>query len=507
MLYISLLVEALRAHPRLMFWTATLSQALLWIIVPEIFYPAPPGDLPLTLAVAREWPLGSRLGPPLAYWLAEIAFNIAGHRLIGVYLLSQVCVVVTFWAVFTLGRSIVGTRHAVMAVLLMVGISAFSVPTVDFGPSVLAMPLTALALLHTWRAVGEGKRRNWLALGVDLGLLLLVTYAGLILFVLIVLFVAATVRGRSAVSALDAGAGGMIVVLIVFPHLIWLQTSGTLSLPGAPVLAGLFGSGGALVGWLRLLGVLIATHVMLLVLIVVAGGVRAGVRERVPVFERANVDPLAKVFVYLFALAPGLIATLLAALWKEPAPLGGVAPHVVLSGLAIVVAAGDVIYLHRVRIVGVTWLALLLAPALVVIAGAALSPWVLGIELSINQPIYTMASFFTDTFRRRTGRPLPIVIGDARLAGLVALASADRPRLRAVDAPELTPWVTDADIRQHGAIVVWQFTEGTEPPEPIKSRFPGLVAEVAPLFERPVQGRLPSLRIGWAMIRPGVSGQ
>src|SRR5262249_7969187 len=150
--------------------------------------------------------------------------------------------------------------------------SAFSLPTVDFGPSVLAMPLTALALLHTWRAVGEGKRRNWLAVGVDLGLLLLVTYAGLILFALIMLFVAATVRGRSAVSRLDAGAGGMIVVLIVFPHLIWLQASGTLAPPDAPALANLFGASGPLVGWLRLIGILIAAHGMLVVLIVVAGG-------------------------------------------------------------------------------------------------------------------------------------------------------------------------------------------------------------------------------------------
>jgi hypothetical protein len=225
------------------------------------------------------------------------------------------------------------------------------------------------------------------------------------------------------------------------------------------------------------------------------------------VFERAGLDPLAKTFVYLFALAPGLIATLLAAFWNEPAPLGGAAPHLVLSGLAIVVAAGDVIHLHRVRIVGVTWLALLLAPALVVIAGAALAPWVLAIELSINQPTYAIASFFTDTFRRRTGRPLPIVIGDARLAGLIALASSDRPRLRVIDAPELIPWVTDADIRQRGAVVVWRFTESAEPPDAIKRQYPGLVAEVAPVFDRPVQGRLPSLRIGWAMIRPGVSNQ
>jgi hypothetical protein len=34
-------------------------------------------------------------------------------------------------------------------------------------------------------------------------------------------------------------------------------------------------------------------------------------------------------------------------------------------------------------------------------------------------------------------------------------------------------------------------------------RFPDLVAEVPHGFARPVQGRLPLIRIGWAMRRPG----
>ena len=76
----------------------------------------------------------------------------------GLYALAQACIVVTYWAVFTLGRAIVGTRHAVLGVLLMVGIAAFTVPSPDFGPAVLAAPLWALALLHYWRAVGEGQR-------------------------------------------------------------------------------------------------------------------------------------------------------------------------------------------------------------------------------------------------------------------------------------------------------------------------------------------------------------
>ena len=112
MLYVSILVELVRSRPALAVWIAALFQAALWFLVPTLFYSGPPGDLPGVLAVGHEFQLGTYLGPPLAFWLAELAYDIAGGRLIGVYLLSQICVVATYWAVFELGRAIVGAQHA-----------------------------------------------------------------------------------------------------------------------------------------------------------------------------------------------------------------------------------------------------------------------------------------------------------------------------------------------------------------------------------------------------------
>ena len=116
MLYVSIFVELLRSRPALAVWLAAIAQALLWTLVPALFYPGPPGDVPNVLAVGDEFQLGTYLGPPLAFWLAELAFDLTGHSLFGVYVLSQVCVVVTYWAVFALGRSIVGAQHAALAV-------------------------------------------------------------------------------------------------------------------------------------------------------------------------------------------------------------------------------------------------------------------------------------------------------------------------------------------------------------------------------------------------------
>src|SRR5215471_15794328 len=224
MLHTSLIVELLRSQPRLMFWAATLVQASLWWLVPSLFYSAPPGELPLVLAVGHEFQLGSPFGPPLAYWMAEIAFDIAGAP--GVYLLAQTCIVIAYYGVFTLARAVVGTHHAVFAVLLMVGIFAFAAPTPEFGPAILAIPFTVFAIVNLWRAVCERRRAGWYLLALHLGLLLLTTYAGLILVFAIFVFLAATRRGRRSLRSADPWLASIMIVTVLFPHLIWFDLTG-----------------------------------------------------------------------------------------------------------------------------------------------------------------------------------------------------------------------------------------------------------------------------------------
>jgi hypothetical protein len=128
-------------------------------------------------------------------------------------------------------------------------------------------------------------------------------------------------------------------------------------------------------------------------------------------------------------------------------------------------------------------------------------PWTAAVDLEVSKPANAMGQFFTETFRRRTGRPLAIVIGDVRTAGLVALASPDRPSLYVDASLALSPWLSDDAVREKGAILTWTLTDAAAtPPAALKARFPEMVAEVPRSFDR--SGRLASLRIGWAVIRP-----
>ncbi len=496
--YVSLLIEFLRGRPSVVFWTVALTQAALWTLIPALFYSAPPGDVPLLLAVGHEFVLGSYLGPPLAFWLGEIAFKVAGS--FGLYALAQACIVVAYWAVFALGRGIVGTRHAVLAVLLMVGIAAFTVPSPNFGPAILAAPLWALALLYYWRAVGEGRRGYWFLLALDLGLLLLASYAGIILLVLMIVFTLGSARGRLSLLNPEPWIALLLLWIVIFPHAAWLSSERSLVIEG--INEGLTATGRLSAGtWLCV--VLVLTHLGLALLVTLASGWPRHPRERAPEIERNPVGSFARIFVYVFAVAPALIAIAVAFASGRLGPLDRVAPLVVLSGLAVVVAAGDKVLLYRERLVSSAWFGLLFAPPVLTVAALAVFPWTLGIDLRIAQPANAEGHFYADIYQRRTGKPLTYLSGDPRVAPLVALSAPSRPHLYFAWAPERSPWASAADIRAQGGILVWPAADNNgTPPETLKVQFPELAQEVPRSFPRAVQGILPLIRLGWAMQRP-----
>jgi 4-amino-4-deoxy-L-arabinose transferase-like glycosyltransferase len=496
---VSLLFEFLRAQPRALFWVIAGAQAALWWIAASVFYAAPPGDLPLVLAVGHEFQLGSYYGPPLAFWLAEVAYNVAGMP--GVYLLAEICVIITYWAVFELGRATLGIAHAAIAVMLMVGIFAFGLPTLEFGPPILAMALSALVLLHFWRAAAQGKRLYWSAFAVDAGLLLLTNYAGVVLLVVLLVFILSTARGRALLGTIDPWLAGIVIVFLTFPHLIWLDAQKHVF---APVLDQLRDArdNREFLDWLRMPARILLLHTGLVALALLASGWPVKGQDPVPQFARAPVHPFAKGFIYTFAIAPLVITAILGVIMGDAEPAGGTAPVVFLTALAVVLAAGEVIELNRQYALARLWGALLVAPPVITVLVLMLAPPITGARFAVSEPAKAMGRYFSDEFHRRTGQPLAIAAGEQRLAALVALKSRPRASLYLDATPERSPWVTGDDIRRKGAVVVWSAgdTTGT-PPTEIAERFPELVPDIPRAFDRFTLGGGPRLRIGWGIQR------
>jgi hypothetical protein len=499
MRFTSLVIELIRARPRLVVWIVVLLQAALWLTVALLFYASPPGDLATVLAYGREYQVGTEFGPPLAFWLADIAFRAAGNHVFGVYVLAQLCAVLTFWTLYLLARAIVGGQQAVLAVLLTVTVTAFSSPGLEFGPLVVARPLWALLLLHSWELIGQGRRNAWFSWSIVAGLLLLTTSVAFGLLLLVAGFALASERGRRTLRSFDPLFALLVIAVLVLPYLIWVVRAGGFAPPAWPTLADV---GPRALHWTSLLGGLLSAMSGLLLLVVLNSGWFSRTPENAPIIFRPPVEPLARDFVYFFAIAPALAGSLISGLFDLDRVVGGAAVALMMSGLAAIVLSGDLIHLRRQRVLRVVWLAAIVAPALAVVATTLFVPLTGTSEVATSLPARAIAQFFVESFERRTNQPLRAVAGDAQVASLIALG-AGRPHLLLDTAPERTPWLSLAKFNETGGVVVWRASDtvGTPPPD-IAERFPGIVPEVPRAFEWLVNGRQPLLRIGWAIVRP-----
>ncbi len=376
---------------------------------------------------------------------------------------------------------------------------AFSSPGVEFGPLVLARPLWALLLLHSWQIIGQNRRSAWFAWSIEAGLLLLTTSAAIGLLLLIVGFAVATVRGRRTLMSLDPLYALLVIIVLALPWLIWLLRADVLTMPPWPAIDDL--SARAL-HWGSLLGGLVLAMSAIVLLVVLNSGWFARNAEEAPIIYRPPVDPLARQFVYCFAIGPALLGSLVAGLFNLERISGGPGVALLMSGLAAIVATGDLVYLRRQRLLRSLWAAAIAAPAFVAIAATLFLPWTGSNEVSTALPAKAIARFFGDSFERRTNQRLRAVAGDPQLASFITM-DAGRPHLLLDATPERTPWLSVAKFNETGGVVVWRAadTSGAPPPE-LAQRFPGLVPEVPRAFEWMVNGRQPLLRVGWAIVRP-----
>jgi hypothetical protein len=290
-----------------------------------------------------------------------------------------------------------------------------------------------------------------------------------------------------------------VTAVLALPYLIWLIRADALALPSWPPVVELGGRGlyGA-----ELLGGLLLASLGVAIVSVFNSSWFDRTQDEAPVIFRPPVDPLARDFVYFFALAPALVGCLIAGFYHLDYVVGGPGIVLLMSGLATIVACGDLIYLRRQRILRAVWAAAIVAPALAAIAATLFVPWTASGEVTTSLPAAAIGNFFDDSFARRTNQRLSAVSGDAELATLIALGPA-RPHLYLAATPQRTPWLDLAKFNQTGGVVVWRAsdTDGTPPPE-IAQLFPGLAPEVPRVFERLVNGRQPLLRVGWAIVRP-----
>ena len=207
---------------RILFYSFLGLHLIIWTVIPFITN----NNLPLDTIEALAW--GSNLDwgfdkhPPMSAVLVEIFFQIFGNKDWAYYLLSQICIIISFFVVFKLSEEFLkNTLLCFISVLLLEGIYFYNFTTPEFNVNVCLIPFWTLTVFYFWRGLQYNQITDWFLLGIFAGFgflsKYLFIYLGLAInFYLVYKIVKKEINLKCLFSIIP-------FLLIIFPHLVWLN--------------------------------------------------------------------------------------------------------------------------------------------------------------------------------------------------------------------------------------------------------------------------------------------
>ena len=204
-----------------LFYIFLIIHLIIWTAIPTFTN----NNLPLDTIEALAW--GSNLDwgfnkhPPMSGFLAEIFYQIFGAQDWAYYLLSQICVIISFFVVFKFAEDFFGNKvFCLLSVLLLEGIYFYNFTTPEFNVNVCLMPFWALTVLYLWKGCKDNKIIDWLLVGLFAGFGFLSKYLFIYLGLAMDVFLIYMIYKKKIDFKCLASLVTFLIVLL--PHLIWL---------------------------------------------------------------------------------------------------------------------------------------------------------------------------------------------------------------------------------------------------------------------------------------------
>jgi 4-amino-4-deoxy-L-arabinose transferase-like glycosyltransferase len=426
------------------------AQIIFWTLAPVLSHTAPPLDVVEMYVWGREWVVATFKHPNLPGLVLEPLRLLVGQAGWGAYLVSQVFIAITFWAVFALGRDLMDAPRALAGTLLLTGVYFFSWVTPEFNHNIAQMPLWALVMLFLWRATTDGKLLDWTLLGLFAGLSLWAKYSSAVLLVVAAAWILWDAQARKRILTPGPWLALIAFALVVAPQVLWLMQHDY----GPLTYAARRASRGDWYAPLEFLMTLALDHLPMLILLACAGwfGKAAADAPQKP-------DQRALRFILLLGLGPALLTAAGAVITGAGLRASWGAPMVVLSGLIAVALMSEKFSTARLKRLGIG------AGVLIVLMsglyyghmryGVALT----GKPLRGNWPQAEISRQLEGAWLEAANAPLRIVAGDVWTAGLIGLNDRNPPSVLIDGDYAEAPWITPGDVAHDGALIVWSGNE------------------------------------------------
>lgn len=193
---------------------------LIWIIAPTLLASSVPLDVSEGVNWGSEWQWGYYKHPPFSSWVLYSFYALFGH--LGVYLLSQLTVLLTLLLVYVLTTKLWSKTTAYLAVLFTLLILYYGYPSLEFNHNVAQFPIWIGLCLCFYNAVTRQRLSDWLWVGVIGGIGMLTKYSVIFLLLPMALYLIYPKHWQLLKSPYP-WLSALVMLAIFSPHLYWLM--------------------------------------------------------------------------------------------------------------------------------------------------------------------------------------------------------------------------------------------------------------------------------------------
>ena len=198
-----------------------LTHLAVWTLIPSITNHNLPLDTIEALAWGSNLDWGFNKHPPLSALVVKIFYQIFGSQDWVYYFLSQLFVISAFYFVFKLSKEILNTeKHALLSVLLLEGIFFYNFTTPEFNVNVCMLPFWAMTAYYAYKCLKDNLAKDYVILGIVAAFGFLSKYLFIYLLIGIKVFYIFYIKKNN--FKINYIIPGIIFLLILTPHLIWL---------------------------------------------------------------------------------------------------------------------------------------------------------------------------------------------------------------------------------------------------------------------------------------------
>ncbi|MBA2655817.1 MAG: glycosyltransferase family 39 protein [Tatlockia sp.] len=203
-----------------------LAFALLYTLIPFLFYQNILPDSAQNIAWGRTWEWSYNRHPPLGTWFIKLMIMFIGNIELATFSASACCLSISLWFIYKLSKQFLSQLDALIACIL----SSFSVfylmyYALEFNQNTIMLPFWVMCCYFFDKCLKVNRTLDWLLLGALTAAAILAKYESIIMLFSLVLYLVVYFKKQYLVNLILAFSFALILLA---PHLLSVVEKGFL---------------------------------------------------------------------------------------------------------------------------------------------------------------------------------------------------------------------------------------------------------------------------------------